>query len=288
MRIPGVPYHQGIGSYTDTDGRHYGIAIHDTENTASDTAEAAYADHRTDGTSAHFFVDRDSVTQSLDTDAKAGHSGSQEGNENAIAFEITGTAGRSRDWWLTNVAWDQLGRVIGYMIRNDPDYAGFQVRRASVAEMKANPKVRAFYGHNDMRLAWGGTNHTDPGENFPWDRLFQAVNASIEEPDMTPAQATNFDQMVARVDALLSNKDVSWTGAPIRNEPNLLKVKLNVIEAKVDAALIAIAKIGSGSPEVTAVLAALDELKATLETEVRDAVADLGEGGAEKVRADQP
>ncbi|SCL42191.1 hypothetical protein GA0074692_6702 [Micromonospora pallida] len=40
-------------------------------------------------------------------------------------------------------------------------------RRATVAEMKANPKVRAFYGHNDMRLAWGGTSHTDPVPTSP-------------------------------------------------------------------------------------------------------------------------
>lgn len=182
MRIPGIPYHQGRNDYTDADGRHYGIAIHNTSNTASDTAESVYADHRTDGTSSHFYVDRDSVTQSLDTDDKAGHAGSRQGNENAIAFEITGTNDKSRDWWLANVAWDQLGYVIAYILRHDPDYAGFEVRRASVGEMKSSSTVRAFYGHDDMRRAWGGTTHTDPGPNFPWDRLFQVVNAALAPP----------------------------------------------------------------------------------------------------------
>lgn len=182
MRIPGIPYHQGRNNYSDRDGRHYGIAIHNTSNTASDEAEASYADHRTDGTSSHFYVDSDTVIQSLDTDAKAGHAGSGYGNENAIAFELTGTNDKPRSWWLANVAWDRLGYVIAHILRHDPDYAGFQVRRASVPEMRTNPRVKAFYGHDDMRQAWGGTTHTDPGPNFPWDRLFEAVNAALHGP----------------------------------------------------------------------------------------------------------
>lgn len=179
MRIPGIPFHQGRNDYTDVDGMHYGIAIHNTSNVASDVAEASYADHRPDGTSAHFYVDADSVTQSLDTNARAGHAGSRQGNDNAIAFELTGTNDRSRQWWLDNIAWGKLGEVIAYILRNDPDYQGFQVRRALVAEMRGNPRVRAFYGHDDMRRAWGGTDHTDPGPGFPWDRLFAAVNAAL-------------------------------------------------------------------------------------------------------------
>lgn len=191
MRIPSITYHQGRNNYSDKDGRHYGIAIHNTSNTASDTNEANYADHRTDGTSSHFYVDRDSVTQSLDTDAKAGHAGSANGNENAIAFELTGTNDKSRDWWLANIAWGQLGYVIAYILHNDPDFAGFQVRRASVSEMQSNPKVRAFYGHDDMRRAWGGTTHTDPGPNFPWDRLFDAVNTALGGAPATPTNTSS-------------------------------------------------------------------------------------------------
>lgn len=180
MIVPGVRFVQGRNDYPDGDGRKYGIAIHNTSNDASDEAEAAYATRRTDGISSHFYVDDDSVTQSLDTDRRAGHAGSREGNENAICFELTGANGKSRDWWLANIAWDELGGVIAYILTHDPDFDGFEVRRASVAQMKANPKVKAFYGHNDMRLAWGGTTHTDPGPNFPWDRLFAAVNAALE------------------------------------------------------------------------------------------------------------
>lgn len=175
MRVTGIPYVQGRNSYTDRDGQKYGIAIHNTSNDASDTAEASYATRRTDGVSSHLYADRDSVTQSLDTAARAGHAGSNTGNENAIAVEITGANGWSRQTWLNSVAWDQLGAALAQIVRA----YGIQVRRASVAEMQANPKVKAFYSHDDMRRAWGGTDHTDPGPGFPWDRLFQAVNAAL-------------------------------------------------------------------------------------------------------------
>lgn len=175
MRIPGVRYVQGRNSYTDADGTKYGVAIHNTSNDASAAAEASYAQRRTDGISSHLYADGAEVIQSLDTDARAGHAGSAEGNGNAVAVEIRGVNGWTRQQWLDRVAWDKLGAALAQVVRK----YGISVRRASVAEMKANPKVRAFYSHDDMRRAWGGTTHTDPGPNFPWDRLFQAVTAAL-------------------------------------------------------------------------------------------------------------
>lgn len=175
MRVSTIPFVPGRNAYADRDGRKYGIAIHNTSNDASDAGEASYAKRRTDGTSSHLYVDNDSVTQSLDTSKRAGHAGSTIGNENAIAVEITGGNGKSRAWWLANVDWAELGKVLAKIIRAHWPDGSFQVRRASVASMKANPKVKAFYGHDDMRRAWGGTTHTDPGPNFPWDKLFDSV-----------------------------------------------------------------------------------------------------------------
>jgi hypothetical protein len=77
-----------------------------------------------------------------------------------------------------------VGEIMAYLIKNDPDFRDFQVRRASTRDMQINPKIRAFYGHDDMRRAWGGTDHTDPGPNFPWDKLFASVNKYLEDEDM--------------------------------------------------------------------------------------------------------
>ena len=194
MRVSGIPYVQGRNSYTDTDGAKYGIAIHNTSNDASAEAEASYGARRTDGVSAHFYCDADSVIQSLDTTAKAGHAGSRVGNENAIAVEITGVNSWPRQQWLDGVAWDLLGLTLAQVCRAH----GIQVRRASVSEMRTNPKVKAFYSHDDMRQAWGGTTHTDPGPNFPWDRLFEAVNgtqgAAMAQLDDVQAAVNRIEQ----------------------------------------------------------------------------------------------
>lgn len=190
MIVPGIRFVQGRNNYSDQDGRKYGICMHNTSNDASDEGETSYATWRPDGTSSHFYCDDDSVTQSLDTARKAGHAGSYEANEHAIAVEITGANGKTRDWWLANVAWDKLAAVLAVVIRHHWPDGSFQVRHARAPEMKANPKVKAFYGHNDCRLAWGGTTHTDPGPNFPWDKLFAAVNAALSagDDDMPTAQ----------------------------------------------------------------------------------------------------
>lgn len=186
MKVPGIPYVQGKNAYSDADGKKYGIAIHNTSNDASDEGEANYATRRTDGVSSHFYCDDDSVTQSIDTNDRVGHAGSKNGNENAIAVEITGANAKSRQWWIDNVAWDKLAKALAYVIKNDPNFRGFQIRRATVSEMTTNPKVRAFYSHDDMRRAWGGTTHTDPGPNFPWDHFLakvkQAMNPIIQPP----------------------------------------------------------------------------------------------------------
>lgn len=188
MKVPGIPFEQGHNWSNDPDGTKYGIAIHNTANSASAANEASYATRRTDKVSSHFYVDKDSVFQSLDTAVKAWHAGSDNGNNNAISVEITGTNDKSRQWWLDNVAWTKLGQVLAVVCK----YYGIAVTHAPVTIMASNPKVRAFYSHDDMRRAWGGTTHTDPGPNFPWDRLFQAVNAAMGDDDVSAEDVWTF------------------------------------------------------------------------------------------------
>ena len=259
MRIPGIPYVQGRNRYSDADGTKYGIAIHNTSNPTADAGdEASYATRRTDGISAHFYVDRTRVIQSLDTNARAGHAGSSEGNQNAIAVEICGTNDRSRAWWLTNVDWTELGRVLAVCCRT----YGIAVRRASVAEMKSNPKVKAFYGHDDMRRAWGGTTHTDPGGNFPWDRLFAAVNAALNstlEEDMALDTADkNF------IIATVNSK--TW-GYPVSPEASML-TKMVALFQKVDILAAAAVDDDADREAIKVKLAEIDEAVASARTEV--------------------
>lgn len=259
MRVSGIPYVQGRNAYTDADGTKYGIAIHNTANDATAEQEASYATRRTDGVSSHFYVDKDSVIQSLDTRDRAGHAGSSEGNQHAVAVEITGTNDKPRSWWLANVAWDRLGAVLAQVCRA----YNIQIRRANVSEMETNPRIRAFYSHNDMRLAWGGTTHTDPGPNFPWDRLFQAVNAALNpEDDMTPAQ-----------EKLLN--DMAWQ---VRNVPSPTggrEVLTGAVGKLLERLLAAEKKLAELAPASGLTAEQWADVVARAETEAREEVAEL-------------
>ena len=256
MRIPNIPYVQGRNAYQDRDGRKYGIAIHCTANDATAEQEAAYASRRTDGVSAHFFADSDSVIQSLDTDSRAGHAGSYEGNEHAIAVEITGLVTWSRAQWLDRVAWGPLARVLAILCR----HYDITPRRAKVSEMDLYPKVRAFYGHDDMRRAWGGTTHTDPGPNFPWDHLLATVEQAMtgDEDDMTPGESWALHVINYRLEALKANRPVirvparpdlgaSYTAF---EEPNLLAVAVGADQVDEHAVIAGV--LAGLSPEAIA------------------------------------
>lgn len=160
-------------SSTTTASKRY-IAIHNTSNDASARNEASYAKRRTDSVSSHYYVDDKEIIQSLDTRRKAWHAGSQVGNTYAISYEIVGTNGKSRDWWLKNVAWDLLAKQIA----KDMARWGIQNKKLSISEMQKGG-ISGIVTHDDMRRAWGGTTHTDPGSNFPMDHLIKKVNEYI-------------------------------------------------------------------------------------------------------------
>ena len=187
----GPPRHYGS---TRTDKRY--IAIHNTSNDATAEGEASYAKRREDSVSSHYYVDNDSILQSLDTNLRAVHAGSSTGNSQAISYEITGTNGKSRAWWLDNVAWLPLARQIAVDMR-EHDIAP---QLLTVEQIKAG-KLTGIITHNQMRLAWGGTTHTDPGPNFPMDHLLGLVVAEME------ADMAITDEDIERIARKVANWD---------------------------------------------------------------------------------
>jgi len=206
MKVPGIPFIQGKNRYgTST---KYAIAIHCTANTAPARNEASYATRRTDGVSAHFFIDDREVIQSLDTNDIAGHAGSWQGNQYSIAVEITGLTSWSRQRWLDSVAWDKLGAVLAAVARHH----NIPPVRVTVEQMKANPQVRGAYDHNQMRLAWGGTDHVDPGPNFPWDHLLRVWQDAMRGDDM--ATASELVEALLKADRITNDINPGEKGKP--------------------------------------------------------------------------
>lgn len=173
--------------YSNTYSKKLYIAIHNTSNDASAYNEASYAKRRTDSVSSHYYADKGTVIQSLNTDYRAWHAGSSIGNSRAIAYEIVGTNSKSRTWWLQNVDWDKLAKCIA----RDMKHWGIKNQHLSVSQMKAGT-VTGIVTHDDMRRAWGGTTHNDPGPNFPMDHLIKKVNQYLNPaPAPVPPKEDN-------------------------------------------------------------------------------------------------
>jgi len=295
---PGLPFVQAQGyTHGRPDGRPLWIVWHSMEASEySGRAEstAAYFAHPSDGrsVSAHFCGDSDSVVQCVDEGDSAWTVGSRPGNYRGLNVELAGYARQTRGDWL-----DPFGRAmfahLAPIVAASMRRWGIPNRWCSVADLRAYRPGHTT--HNDLRVAFGGTTHTDPGPGFPTDYILAVVGAGAAA---TPGGDDDMDDQAAH--------DLTWTvlgmasganpiviparpgGAPARNIPNRL-VELALAQAETSRLLAAaVAAIGTSSPEVAALMAkiqaALDAQTAALQASTTATVADLGEGGARQVR----
>jgi hypothetical protein len=214
-QYPDIPYDGPPKSYGKTSYPKRYIAIHNTSNDATDTGEADYAQRRTDGTSSHYYVDANSITQSLTTELGANHAGSTTGNRHAISYEITGVNGWSRARWMSSVAWSLLARQIARDCRKH----GIVPQLLTVAQMQ-DGKATGIVTHDLMRRAWHGTTHTDPGPNFPLDHLLALVKAELDG-GMTMADYGKYGKPKLITDAKLGDRPSDLLLAEMWTESHL-------------------------------------------------------------------
>lgn len=180
--------------------------IHCTDNTAGDEAEAHYAEHRADGTSAHFYSDDDSVTQAVDTDEVA-YGCFPIGNSRSVQFELTG---------LSNHVSDAAMRRVAPIVARACAQYGIPIRHVGPAELAAGAK--GICGHGDVTRAWGEGDHTDPGDAFPWATFIGYVAGSdLSGDDMSAAtekQINDFMQGIPDVEPVKwRQRDEAWQAA---------------------------------------------------------------------------
>lgn len=147
------------------------IVVHDMEageDSLRAESTAAYFATLSDGrvVSAHYCCDNDSVIQCVLLADTAWTTGSTEGNGQGINYELAGFARQTRAQWL-----DAFGlamfETMAPIVRSDAAKYGIPLERRTVAELRAfKPGVTS---HNDIKDAFGGSDHTDPGPAFPWD-----------------------------------------------------------------------------------------------------------------------
>ena len=172
------------------DGRPLWIVVHDMEATETATraeATAAYFANPGDArsVSSHYCCDDTSVVQCVLLRDVAWTVGNRPGNNRGINWELSGFARQTREQWLDPFGLAMFAQMAP-VVRADAAKYGIPLERRTVPELKAmRPGITS---HNDLRLAFGGTTHTDPGPAFPWDVFLQIITGA-EDDDMTPDQA---------------------------------------------------------------------------------------------------
>ena len=165
------------------DGPPLWIVVHDMEASETSTraeSTAAYFANPGDGrsVSSHYTVDSDSVVQCVLLRDVAWTVGNRPGNNRGINWELSGFARQSRAEWLDPFGLGMFAQMAP-IVRADAAKYGIPLERRTVAELKAmRPGITS---HNDLRLAFGGTTHTDPGPNFPWD-VFMTIMTEENMP----------------------------------------------------------------------------------------------------------
>lgn len=179
---PGRNYTRASNGEPVITGKKY-IVIHNTSNArlASAHDESTYAKRRTDGVSSHYYGDKHQLIQSLDTDWRAQHVGSKQGNDHGISYELTGNNQFTRDRWLSDINWD----AVATQIAADCRHHGIEPRTLEIIQIKAGT-MTGFITHDQCRQAFGGTDHTDPGPAFPMDHLINLVRMKLNPPPPPP------------------------------------------------------------------------------------------------------
>lgn len=171
----------------------HGTVGHDDPGSARQVAR--YFQTTSRPASAHYVRDPRETIQSVFDHTIAYHCGGH--NKGVIGYEFCDEqVGPASRWFdedstaiLKGAAKDIARLCAAYHI---------EIRRPSIAELKEKGP-HGIYGHNDSRLAFGGTTHTDP-KDFPWDyflRLVKAeynllVNAVPGAPKPAPASWSKF------------------------------------------------------------------------------------------------
>ena len=126
-------------------------------------------------TSCHYVVDPGEVIQCVGDHTVAYHVGYNTGSIGVeLCDEQTGPASRWNDADSTAIL-QRAARLVAELCLA----YGIAVKRPRTSVLKAKGP-HGIYGHNDSRLAFGHTSHTDP-RDFPWRKFMRMVRAEVKK-----------------------------------------------------------------------------------------------------------
>lgn len=155
------------------------IVIHGTVSACEPggaRATAAYfRDTVTRPSSAHYVVDPDEDVQCVFDSVEAYHAPP---NRGSLGIELCDPQTGSGARWHDENHQKMLKRAAKLVARLALAY-GVPVVRLSVEDLKAGK--HGICGHVDVSNAWHQTDHSDPGDGFPWDQFMTLVEAAAEK-----------------------------------------------------------------------------------------------------------
>lgn len=165
----------GFGGYRSTSALQR-VVIHTTENSFGTPARnVAEWQARTETGSYHYLVDTTGTRVRCNTDNWITWStGNNAGNLHGLNLSFVGYAASTRAQWLAQKKMLRAGAAI----------VADWCKKYNIPVMKVTT-ARGICGHGDLR-AFGGTDHTDPGPNFPWDVFLGYVRDAQSGTTPTP------------------------------------------------------------------------------------------------------
>lgn len=138
--------------------------------------------------STHWAVDNNSLAQSVDDDRDlAWHAPGA--NHDALGIEQAGTAAQNPTQWADRYSSDMIDLSARAFVVVGHRRHGLPIRRLTIPQI-ADGITRGICGHHDISLAFGRSDHWDPGPSYPWELWLDLVRRYAgthpeEEPLMT-------------------------------------------------------------------------------------------------------
>lgn len=162
-----------------------GIAVHTTENPITSRAIDVAEWQATSQTGSYNeVVDSKQNVVICNTDDWQVWATGNKGNDILLHLAFVARASMTRAEWLAQMPMLDTGaqRAARWVKKYN-----FPIKKVTVSDLPG------FVGHGDTRV-WGGTDHTDPGVNFPWDVFLDLVkkhvNGTAPKPDTPPKETT--------------------------------------------------------------------------------------------------
>jgi len=158
------------------------IVIHDMEageySTTAENCASYFAGSNAPQASAHYCCDNDSVVCSVQPDDTAWHTAHTPTNNCGIGIEQAGYASQGADGWADGYSTQMIETQVGPLVRALCDRYGIPVRFLDANALRGGE----FFGitsHREISFAFVPGGHTDPGPDYPWDKLFNAIDSSV-------------------------------------------------------------------------------------------------------------